>query len=190
MTLVEAVVWIAMFTAAMLAIVSSVLYFYRTGNFAIQEATAISSAQRGMDLMVRTVREASYASNGAFPIVSISTSSMTFYADVDSDSAIERVHYYLTGTDLVKGIADPSGDPPVYPSGESTTSVSDSVRNLSQNLSLFSYYDKNGVQITDMTRFGDVRLVTINLVADIDPNRTPTTTVLRSSAALRNLVGR
>src|SRR3989344_5140242 len=139
MTLIEAMVWIAMFTATMLAIVSSVLYFYRTSNFAIQEASAISSAQRGMDLMVRTMREASYASNGAYPVVSMSTSSFTFYTDIDSDTSVERVHYYLTGLSLIEGVANPSGDPPVYPATEATTSISDSVRNYDKGVTLFTF---------------------------------------------------
>ena len=189
MTLIEAMVWIAMFTATMGAIVSSVIYFYRTSNFAIEEASAISSAQRGMDLMVRTIREASYASNGAYPIASIATSSFTFYADIDSDTAVERVHYFLNGRNLVKGVADPSGDPPAYPATEATTSISESVRNNDQNVPLFTYYDENGAQMSDYTKIADVRFVTLNVIVDIDPNRTPTTTALRSSAALRNLAG-
>lgn len=189
MTLIEAVVWIAMFTATMLAIVSSVLYFYRTSNFAIQEASAITSAQRGLDLMVRQIREASYASNGAYPIVALGTSTMSFYAEVDGDAAVERVRYYLSGLDLVRGVIDPTGDPAVYSSTEATSSLSEGVRNNDENISLFTYYDKNGAQISDLTRIADLRFVTINLSVDIDPNRTPTTTKMRSSAALRNLIG-
>jgi len=189
MTLIETVVWIALFTAAMMTIVTSVIYFYRTSDFAIEEATATVSAQKGMDLMVRTIREASYASNGAYPVVSIATSSFTFYSDIDTDPAIERVHYYLSGDSLIEGVADPAGDPPSYPGTESTSSVADDVRNNEQALNLFTYYDANGNQITDMSQFGNVRFVTLNIVVDVDPNRTPTTTQLRSSAALRNLIG-
>ncbi len=189
MTLIEALVWIAMFTATMLAIVSSVLYFYRTSNFAIQEATAITSAQRGLDLMVRHIREASYASNGAYPIAALGTSTMTFYAEVDGDSGVERVRYYLSGLDLVRGIVEPTGDPAAYTSAEATSSISQSVRNIDENISLFTYYDKDGAQISDYARLADLRFVTLNLSVDIDPNRTPTTTKMRSSAALRNLIG-
>lgn len=189
MTLIEAVIWISMFTVAMSAIVTSVIYFYRSSNFAIQEASAISAAQHGMDLMVRTIREASYASDGAYPVAAIATSSFTFYADVDSDSAIERVHYYLNNKSLIKGVADPTGDPPTYPVAEATTSISESMRNFDENVALFTYYNKTGGLITDYTKRGDVRFVTLNVIVDIDPNRTPTTTSLRSSAALRNLSG-
>lgn len=178
-----------MFTAAMLAIVSSVLMFYRTSNFAIQEATAITAAQRGLDLMVRQLREASYASNGAYPIIAIATSSVAFYAEIDGDSGVERVRYYLDDRTLIRGIIEPSGDPIQYSATEATSSISESVRNIDEGIALFSYTDKNGTVISDFTQIGDVRFVTLNISVDIDPNRTPTTTKLRSSAAIRNLVG-
>lgn len=190
MTLIEAVVWISMFTAAMLAIISSVLYFYRTSNYAIQEATAITSAQRSLDLLVRTLREASYASNGAYPVVAIATSSVSFYAEVDGDSGVERIRYYLADRNLVRGIVEPTGDPSAYTGLEATSTVAEQVRNDSENVSMFTYFDKNGAQISDYTRVADVRFVTISISVDIDPNRTPTTTKMRSSAALRNLIGR
>lgn len=178
-----------MFTAAMLAIVTSVIAFYRTSNYAIQEATAITSAQRGLDLMVRQIREASYASNGAYPVISIGTSSMAFYAEIDGDSAIERIRYYLDGRTLIRGVIEPSGDPAAYGSTEATSSISQSVRNNDEGITLFSYTDKNGTVMSDFTRIGDVRFVTLNISVDIDANRSPTTTKLRSSAAIRNLVG-
>ena len=42
MTLIETVVWVAITTSAMLAIVTSVQYFYRTNNYAVEQAAAIS----------------------------------------------------------------------------------------------------------------------------------------------------
>lgn len=189
LSLIETLVWISMFTAAMFAIVSSVISFYRTSNYAIQEATAITSAQRGLDLMVRQIREASYASNGAYPVISIATSSFAFYAEIDGDSGIERVRYYLDNRTLVRGVVQPAGDPIQYATAEATSSISESVRNNDEGVMLFTYADKNGAVMSDFTRIGDVRFVTLNISVDIDPNRTPTTTKMRSSAAIRNLVG-
>lgn len=190
MTLIEAVVWIAVFISAMLALTSSVLYFYRTSNYAIEQAAATASAQHGIDLMVRTIREASYASNGAYPVVSIAGNDFKFYADVDSDPGIELVHYYLSGNFLMKGTIQPTGDPAAYSGAEATSTVSEYVQNIAQNTALFTYFDKNGVQITDYTKIGDVRFVTANLLIDVDTNRTPMPLNLRSSAAMRNLIGK
>ncbi len=189
MTLIETLVWISMFTATMIAIVSSVLYFYRTSNFTIQEATAVTSVQRALDVMVRTIREASYASNGAYPVLAIATSSMTFYAEIDGDSGVERVRYYLFDKNLVRCVIEPTGDPVVYTASEATSSLAEMVRNNTENVSVFTYFDESGAQISDYTDTAAVRFVTIFLTVDIDPDRTPTTTKMRSSAALRNLIG-
>jgi len=190
MTLIEALVWVSIFTMAMLALTTSVLYFYRTSDYAIEATSATASAQRGVDLLVRTIREASYASDGAYPVVSIATSSFIFYADIDSDSAIEQVHYYLSGTSLTKGIVDPTGDPPSYSASEATSTVSEYVHNADEGASLFTYYDASGSEVTDYTKIGDVRFVTVNLLVDVNPIRSPTIITLRSSAALRNLIGK
>lgn len=190
MTLIEAIVWVAVFTSAMLALTTSVQYFYRTSNHAIQEASATASAQRGVDLLVRTIREASYASNGAYPIVSIASNDVRFYADTDTDPFVEELHYYISGTTLRLGVIDPSGDPPSYASPETTSNISDYVQNNVQSIPLFTYYDKDGAQITDYAKRGDVRFVTVSLLVDVDPIRTPTVITLRSSAAMRNLIGK
>lgn len=192
MTLVETVVWIAVFVSAMLALFSSVLYFYRTSNYAIEQASAVSSAQRGIDNAVKTIRSAAYAGNGAYPIVSLAAQDIKFYADTDGDPGIEKVRYYVSGTTLYKAIIEPSGDPSVYTGTEVSSTVSDYVRNLDATMgtTTFVYYDKNGAKITDYTKIGDVRFVSITLVVDIDLSKPPALLTLRSSAALRNLVGK
>ena len=187
-TFIETLVWIVLFTLVMLAITQSVLYFYRTSNYVIQESTAISSAQRGIYSMVRVIREAAYSDTGAYPIVSMATSSFTFYANTDTHTPVEKVRYYISGTTLYLGVVNPSGDPAVYTGAEATTTLSDNIKNISQSVNLFTYYDQNGAQISDFTQIANVRFVTLNLVADIDPNRAPTLLTLRSSAALRNLI--
>ena len=171
----------------MLTIVSTLLYLYRTNDYAIEQASAVSSAQRGLDHIVREIREAAYASNGAYPIVSFSPNEFVFYADVDSDPFIEKVRYFMQGTALKRGVTDPVGDPPQYTSTEVVTQLSDNVRNVGHGVPVFVYYDNNGTQITDYTRIGDVRFVSVSVQVDVDPSRSPTPFLIRSSAALRNL---
>lgn len=187
MTLLETVMWIGLFTVTMLAIMQSVLYFYRTNNYVIQEAGEITSAQRGIDQMVKTFREASYASNGAYPIVSIADNDLVFYADIDNDPLIERVHYYVSGSNLYRGVLNPSGDPPQYTGTEVVTILSEYVRNITLASSTFAYFDENGAQITDFARVADVRFISANLIVNIDPNKLPNQLSLKSSAALRNI---
>jgi len=187
MTIIEAMVWVSITSMILLAITQSVQYFYRSNTYAVEQAAAVSSGQRGVSEMVRVIREAAYASDGAYPIVSMATSSFTFYADIDSDPFIERVRYFLSAGVLRRGIVDPAGDPPVYTGAEVVSSVSEDIRNVEKATDLFQYYDKNGVPMTDLTRIGEVRFVRATMIVNVNPNRLPNQFTLQSSAAMRNL---
>jgi type II secretory pathway pseudopilin PulG len=187
MTLIETVVWVSVTLSAMLAIVTSVQYFYRTNNYAVEQAAAVSSAQRGIETMVKTMREASYSSNGAYPVIAIATSSVAFFADIDNDPYIERLRFFVEGNSLKRGIIDPSGDPPVYTNPETIVSVSDYVRNFDQNVTTFRYYDVNGALMTNLNDISALRFIEVTIVVNINPFRLPNQFTLRSTAALRNL---
>src|SRR3989338_1227610 len=81
MTMIESLIWISIFTITMVSLMASVLYFYRTNKYAVEQSGAVTSAQRGIDKLVRTIREASYSSQGAYPVVSIGANDLIFYAD-------------------------------------------------------------------------------------------------------------
>ncbi|MBI2612216.1 hypothetical protein HYW59_00150 [Candidatus Kaiserbacteria bacterium] len=189
LTMLEVIVWVSVFTVVLGAIVIAIIYFYRTNTYTLGQATAVSSGQRGLDNMMRVIREAAYASDGAYPIISMATSSFSFYADVDTDASIEKIRYFLQGTSLFEGIVNPSGDPPVYTGAEATSTAAEYIRNIAQATSTFRYYDKNGALMSDYSKIGDVRFVTVNLIIDVDTNRLPDQLTLRSSAGMRNLVG-
>jgi hypothetical protein len=187
MTLLETVVWIAIATMAMLAITNSVLYFYRTKAYEVEQSAAVSSGQRGVDAMIRVMREAAFSSDGAWPIISMDDTGFAFYADVDEDPFIERVRFFLDGTDLRRGVVDPTGDPPVYTGAEQFTTVSDDVRNAELSTPIFRYYDLNGDLMTDLDAIAEVRFVEATVIVNVNPNRLPNQFTLRSTAALRNL---
>lgn len=187
MTLIEAVVWVAITTSAMLAIVGSVLYFYRTNSYAVEQSAAISSAQRGIESMIKTIREAAYSSDGAWPIITLATSSVSFYADIDTDPFIERVRFFVEGNSIKRGVIDPTGDPPVYTSPEEISVLSDYVRNNEQSVNAFQYYNASGTVMTNLALIAEVRFVEATIVVNINPFRLPNQFTLRSTAAMRNL---
>lgn len=188
--MIETVVWIAVFVSAMLAIVSALLYFYHTNSYAIEQATATASAQHGLEQIVRTIREAAYSSQGAFPIVSISENDFVFYADVDDDSLIERVHYYISGTNLMRGVLKATGNPPDYTGSETSSVVADYVRNIEQGITTFHYYDELGSEITNYANWTSVRFVQVALAVNVTVGTLPNQFTLNSSAAIRNLAGK
>ncbi len=187
MTIVETAVGIAVLIIVFLALTTTLQYFYRINKYAIEQSSAVTSVQRGMDKAIRTIREASYSSQGAFPIVSIASNDLVFYADMDTDPLIEKAHYYVSGTSLIEGVTDATGDPPGYTTAETSSALSDFVRNLDQGVTTFRYYNASSTEITDYTQWANVRRVTISIVVNVDPNKLPNQLTLNSSAGIRNL---
>jgi type II secretory pathway pseudopilin PulG len=190
MTGLEVLVWLATFVIALTAVVSTLMYFYRTNRYTIEQAGAVTSAQRGLAQVVKTIREGAYSSQGAFPIVSIAANDFVFYADIDSDPLIERVHYYVSGTNLMRGVIEPTGNPPDYTGAEGTTTVAEYVRNTEQGITTFHYYDELGSEITNYTNWTAVRFVKVVLAVNVTPFVLPNQIILNSSAAIRNLAGK
>jgi type II secretory pathway pseudopilin PulG len=186
-TFVEMLVTIATFAIIMIVIVNSVLLFYRANSVALQQSFQIESARRGIELMVRDLREATYGDDGTFPLASIASTSITFYSDTDRDNAIERIHYELSDNALFRSVAEPAGNPPSYTSAAATSTVSDYVRNTEEAVPVFRYYNASGVEIENYDEIIDVVSVTVALVVNVQPIRAPEEFTLRSSATLRNL---
>lgn len=189
MTLIETIVWISVLVIVFQALTLTISYFYRTNRYALEQANAVTSGQRGVEQMVRTMREAAYSSEGAFPIISIGANEFVFYADIDSDPYIERVRFYLSGTDLMRGVVEPTGNPLAYTGAEVSQRVAEYVRNVSAGTSLFRYYDELGAEITNYSNWAYVRFVKVSLIVNVDQTTLPNQLTLSSSAALRNLVG-
>lgn len=190
MTFIEALVWIAVATFAMVALTNALLAFYRTSRSSIQESSAIAAAQHGIDIAVKAIRVASYSSSGQYPIISIAANQMSFYANVISgDPQVQQVRLFTTGTSFREGIIEPSGDPPSYTNTETITNLADNIQNLNAPTSTFIYYDGSGNVISDYNQFAKVRFVSINLIVDASTTSIPVALTLQSSAAMRNLVG-
>lgn len=188
-TFIEMMVVISVFTIAMLAVTSSIVYFYRTNRILVEQSSAINSARKGIQSMVKDMREATYSDEGSFPVIAIATSSFSFYTNTDSDSSIEQVRYFIDDIQLKKGVieADASNTPMYATSTETFSVVSDDVRNWSQDTSVFQYYDSTGAEITDFSDISDVAFVKTTLIVNVNPIKFPDEFVLRSSATLRNL---
>ena len=114
-TIIETLIVIAVFILIMIAVASSILYFYKSNTITLEQAYAINSARKGIEFMVRDIREVIYSDEGAYPVISMGANSFYFYSDIDRDNSVERIRYFIDGTDLKKGLTESSGDPPKYP---------------------------------------------------------------------------
>lgn len=187
-TLIEMLVTLMLSTLVLVTVVESVLYLYRANANTIEQAFALTSARRGTERLVRDIREASFSDTGAYPLISMDANELIFYSDIDRDNSIERVRYFLQGSNLILGQIEATGTPPVYdPNDEVLSVVSEDVRNTEQGVDIFEYYDVEGDAIADYAQIVEVRFITVTLIVNVNPSRMPNEFTLRSSATLRNL---
>jgi len=188
-TLIETVVFISVFTLVMIILVSSIIFFYRANAYSVEQSFAVNSARKGIELLVRDIREVTYSDEGAYPLIDGADNNISFYSDIDRDNNVERVRYFLEDGSLKKGVTKSSGNPLSYDLGTEIVSIiSPDIRNDEQSVSIFRYYNDTGGEIFNVgVNITDISFVTVNLIVNINPNRLPNEFTLQSSATLRNV---
>jgi Tfp pilus assembly protein PilV len=186
LSLIETVITVALFTALTLAVATIANSFYTTRGNAIDQAFALQSARTGTEAIVRDIREAAFADNGAYPLDTIDPNEIVLYADRDRDASVEQVRYFLDGTALKRGVVDAAGSPPDYSGSETISTVAEDVRNANRGVPVFAYY-KSGSATSTVGAVTDVGYVTVTLVVNVTPSEQPKDFTLSSSASLRNV---
>ena len=192
-TLIETLVVIAVFVVIIGMVVFGIVFFYKTNAYTLEQTIAINDARNGIERTSQDIREATYSDQGVYPIYQMSATTLYFYSDVDKDNSVERVKFYLDtdNSTFLREITNSSGNPLSYDGSYSTTTVeiiSSHTRNNALSEKIFSYYDNDGVEITDYNKMLEVAFVKIKLIVNVNPYRAPSDFELRSSASLRNFV--
>ena len=174
-------------------IISALLWFISTA-YPISKTTYLQqrsteSARLQLKRISKILREARSSETGAYPLVTMDPQVIIFYSDVDADETVERIRYELDGTDLVRGVTEPTGTPLIYnPANEETTIVAAHVRNGTDDV--FTYYtgdypaDQTPLTPVDLT---EVKYIQFHLIIDADPNQDPPAVDILSQVSLRNL---
>ena len=188
-TLVETLVTISILTVLMFATTSGIVSLYQTNAHTIAQTYEIANGRRGMAALVRDLREMTFGDDGTYPLVSMSSSSIGFYSDIDRDNSVEYVRYYLASTTLYKNVYNATGTPIGYSSTtpDEVYIISEYVRNFEQATSTFLYYLEDGVRATATSTVTDIRYIEVTMIINVDPYRTPGEFKLTSSAAPSNL---
>lgn len=185
-TLIETIVVIGITTVVFLALAILLQYFYKTNAYVFEQTKAVDSARSGIQHAMMTLREASYGSDGSYPVGAAATSSITFYADTNNDGAAEKITYLLSGGTLYKSSITPSGNPPSYVGQTPATSTIASYI-VSTSTPTFTYFDSNGLQLATPINISQIASVNTSILVDVNINRAPVTFTLTSAATLRNL---
>ncbi len=183
-TLIEVITTVAIFAIAMGLISGFLVYIYRIHGYALQQAQAIGEARRGIEIMVKEIREAKSGEDGAYLIGKTENFELSFYLNVDKDLEVEMVSYYIEGTDLIKEIIDPEGFPSQYSSQPKKTLLSQYVRNTPP---IFKYFDEKGEELAYPARKKDTRMIKVYLEINVNPSRFPLDFILESVIRFRNL---
>jgi prepilin-type N-terminal cleavage/methylation domain-containing protein len=187
-TLLEILVAITIFSIASLAVFLFINQGLKAQNFSFEQSLAISEARRGVDIMVKELREAQSADSGAYAIEKADANELIFFSDIDKDDQTERIHFWLSGTDFKKGVIQPTATPATYPAlNESVETLSRYVRNTSTPV--FTYYNFN-IQSQPLATPVDpknVRYAGIYLRINVNPLIAPQDFDLTSNVHLRNL---
>lgn len=192
MSLVEVVLSIFISTIIMLAITASVTRLYKINGYTMAQAYQVDYARKGMNYVIRDIREMTYADDGAYPLVVTGEHKIGFYSDIDRDSSVEYIEYELVGTGsstLEKRIYNATGSPVSYDynNPDETIALSKYVQNTTFATSTFLYFNSNGKVASSTTQINDLRYIQVSIIVNVDPVRDPGQYMLRSSAALRNL---
>lgn len=191
MTIAEIIISIGILMVVMVAVSSfeyNVINYNRSAQVAL---TNTQEAENILKFMAKELRTMAPSANGSYPIGTAATSSLTFYADVDSDGLQDQVRYYLATTTLYRGTTKPTGSPATYNlANENKYVLATGVRNSSTTPS-FEYfsgtYDGTTGAMTYPLTITAIRLVKVNITIDSDPTKSPVPRTFSTQVSLRNL---
>jgi hypothetical protein len=157
---------------------------WKNYNLTINTHTASVKANQGVSSVINVLRRIGDGDDGSYPILNANSFDLKVFADIDKDGVVEKVHYYLSGTNLMVGVSNPSGFPLTYPGTDSSSSVLISEVVNSGSQPIFFYYDGTNNSISaPVANLINVKMIEVNLFVD----RKEGDLNIESYASLRNL---
>lgn len=194
LTLIEVLVAMALLSLIGLGILSLQYILGQNQVAIINSYKSTDEANLSVTGFVREIRSARASDNGAYPLEIVNDNEIVFYSDGDYDGITERLHYYLSGNNFIKGIIKPEGYPVLYPPNqEKITVLSENVRNA--GVPIFYYYNEDWPDdiinnpLSQNSRLANTKMVRIYLRLNTQHNLPDKDYVLESFAQLRMLKG-
>ncbi|HEX21025.1 MAG TPA: hypothetical protein ENH19_00040 [Actinobacteria bacterium] len=193
LTLIELIIGVGLMSLVLQGIYAFHYYETKSWDNTTRSIAARTAAQLAINRISRDIRGAQVISETAPAIEAADKNSIIFYADVDNDQQPERLHYYLSGTKLIRGIEESqtTKEPWVFNGVDDvkTTLVKDDRNSAAQPL--FRYFSSMDVEDTNLplssARRSKVTLLKINLNVDKDPGKSPAPVQLETTVDLRNI---
>lgn len=191
-TVLELIVVVGIFSVLCLVVAWILVASLRSNTTAWDQLQAENDAGKVLKDIVNLARKAETSDIGGFALATTTAYEFAFYANIDNDAYKELVRYKLSGTELTKGVTEPSGNPLEYnPSAEETTTIARDVVNIQKGDPLFLYYDKNytGAQsaMSAPVEAANARMVKVKIEIDRNPTKSPVILTAESMTQIRSL---
>jgi len=193
------------FTLIEVVVTLGILMMIGSGIIAFERAvlmnTKVVQAELNMQQQVRhtlavyvaDLRSATASAAGAYAIDTAATSTLIFYANVDSDSAIERVRYFFATGTLYRATLKPTGTTYNTANERISRSVIDVANGTST--AIFTYYDGGYDGFTSSStdplpvpiNIPSIRMIKISLVVNPNGVRAPVMQTYSTQVSVRNL---
>lgn len=180
-SLLEVTISMSIFLAIMVLGGNFIITGFRSTTFGAEQATAIASARRAMEIMTKEIRGINTSDRGDYPLANVQADNFCFYSDINYDGSMEKIQYYLDNL-LLKKTVTLSGPDNEYSAPGATTTIADYVNN--QTEPIFTYYDSNRAETADID---EIRLISISLKMNVTPTISPNDYYVETDISLRNL---
>lgn len=187
---VEILIAIFILSLIIVAVVSFQIDIFSLNKSSGDNLNIQEDLRRTLKTLSAEIRSMSPSNMGAYPIIQAGTSTLVFYDNIDNDTLVEKVRYFLVGTTLKKGVIKPTGSPLTYNSANETfKELAHNVANATT--SIFSYYDSsydgNSSPLTQPVDSSLVRLIKAEIIIDENPTKAPPPISLTTQVSIRNI---
>jgi hypothetical protein len=189
LTTYEVIVSIAISSIIMVALLRLTTTGFSVSRSTFSQSQAVETSRVQLRRLTTSLRQARQADTGAFAIAEALPQRLVYYSDIDGDGTTERLRYELVGTNLERGIIEPTGVPVSYPAAqEQEAIVATGIRNGAT--AVFRYFgssypaDPNPLSPVDES---DIRYIEYTLLVDADAADSVQQVSLTSQVQVRNL---
>ncbi|OIO20202.1 MAG: hypothetical protein COY69_02630 [Candidatus Magasanikbacteria bacterium CG_4_10_14_0_8_um_filter_32_14] len=197
-TLIELIIVIFI----MLILITGTVQLFIFGNRSISimwdQLAAQNQANFAINRFIDYTRTAEVSSIGGYPLEVADPYELVFYANVDTDSLIEKVRFYLntSSNNLKQAITKPgmSSGKLSYDTALGATEIiselAENVSNFVLNKPIFLYYNQyyngSGDPLVNYS-ISDVRMITLQLELERDFTKSPVPLTVQSTILVRSL---
>lgn len=193
MSIVELIVATSILVLLMGVLSLIMLRAFYINRFTIEQGMNVAEVQKTIRSFTAKLREAKQSDAGGYLIGLAADDELTFFADIDDDAAIERLHYYVDSHKLMLGVSESSGFPASYPANDdSVRIVGNGVVNTASQ-PLFQYYNReyptdtvNNPLATPVDPVS-IGMVKIDLYINVNTTKVPDSTHMETFVRPRNI---